>query len=76
MMEAGILTENDRVELINGQILEMSPVGKKHVAAVNRISNILMQLLGNAVIISVQNPIKIIWKIRTRTGYCYFETFQ
>ncbi|MEM7110009.1 MAG: Uma2 family endonuclease, partial [Bacteroidota bacterium] len=59
MAEAGILTREDRVELIHGEILEMSPIGSKHAAIVNTMSNRLIRLLGDGVIISVQNPIRI-----------------
>lgn len=59
MAEAGILTEHDRVELIHGEIIEMSPIGSKHASTVNRISNLLKDYLGKRAIISVQNPIRI-----------------
>lgn len=59
MVEAGILCEDDRVELINGEILEMSPIGGRHVACVNRINRILIEHLGDAAIVSIQNPIRL-----------------
>jgi Uma2 family endonuclease len=59
MNEAGILTEDDRVELINGEIIEMSPIGRKHSACVNRLNSIFSQLLGKRVIVAVQNPITL-----------------
>lgn len=59
MAEVGILTEKDHVELIHGEIIEMSPIGSKHAAVVNRITNVLKRLLGDRVIISCQNPIRI-----------------
>jgi Uma2 family endonuclease len=57
MIETGILTEDDRVELIQGEIVEMSPIGAKHVACVNDISHLLNRRAGNDVIVQVQNPI-------------------
>ncbi|WP_353929639.1 Uma2 family endonuclease [Okeanomitos corallinicola TIOX110] len=57
MNQAGILTEDDRVELINGEIIEMSPIGRKHAACVDRLNYLLAILLGTKVIIRVQNPI-------------------
>lgn len=59
MVEAGILGEDDRVELVNGEILEMSPIGGRHVACVNRINRILIEHLGDAAIVSIQNPIRL-----------------
>ena len=57
MLESGILSEDDRVELINGEVREMCAVGSRHVATVNRLNALLTsQLLGRA-IVSVQNPV-------------------
>ncbi len=57
MFQVGILTEHDRVELINGEIIAMSPIGSYHATAVNRINRVFHRLLGEIAIISVQNPI-------------------
>jgi Uma2 family endonuclease len=59
MAETGILTPEDRVELIRGEIIAMSPIGRKHAAAVNRLTNFFPPLLGDKVIISVQNSIRL-----------------
>jgi Uma2 family endonuclease len=41
MAAVGILNEDDRVELIRGEIIEMAAIGTKHAACVNRLSNFL-----------------------------------
>ncbi len=56
MGEVGILREQG-IELINGEIVEMSPVGSKHLACVNKLNAILSALIGVKAIVSVQNPI-------------------
>ena len=58
MIQANILTEDDRVELLAGEIVQMSPIGSRHVACVNRLNHIFMAL-GSRVIISVQNPVRL-----------------
>ena len=57
MIAKGILTENDRVELIRGEIVEKMVIGPLHIACVNRLNRLLMKRLGDAVIVSIQNPI-------------------
>ena len=59
MGEAGILSEDDRVELIEGEIIEMSPIGSRHSACVNRLNMLLHRQTGQDVIVSVQNPIRL-----------------
>jgi Uma2 family endonuclease len=57
MVEAGILTEDSPVELIDGEILEMSPIGRRHRAGVDRFNRIFTQNLGDAAIVRVQSSI-------------------
>jgi Uma2 family endonuclease len=59
MRETGILTEDDRVELLDGEIYVMSPIGPLHVAMVNKLNKLLTQLVGESGIISIQNPIQL-----------------
>lgn len=59
MGEAGILTEDDRVELIGGVIVEMSPMGGWHVSVVNEVVDFFRTAAGPDVMISVQNPIRL-----------------
>jgi Uma2 family endonuclease len=59
MIEFGILTENDRVELIRGEILKKMPIGDPHIASVNRLNYLFNRQVGNAAIVSVQNPIRL-----------------
>src|SRR5438093_4349936 len=55
--EAGILPPEARVELINGEMLEMAPIGARHLQAVNRLTRLLVRSVGDTAIVSVQNPI-------------------
>jgi Uma2 family endonuclease len=57
MAEVGILKPTDRVELIRGEIVEMSPPGRRHIAFVNNLNKLLVVRLGDRAIVSVQNPV-------------------
>ncbi|MFM6108814.1 MAG: Uma2 family endonuclease [Sphaerospermopsis kisseleviana] len=59
MAESGILSENDRVELIRGEMIDMSPIGTRHSGCVNRLVNLLIQLLGKKIVLSAQNPVEL-----------------
>ncbi|HXF38215.1 MAG TPA: Uma2 family endonuclease [Blastocatellia bacterium] len=59
MAEVGLLSPDVRVELIEGEIVEMSPIGSTHAGTVDRSSAFLNRKLGNTVIVRVQNPIRL-----------------
>jgi Uma2 family endonuclease len=58
MGETGIFPPDARVELIEGEIIEMSPIGSRHAACVNLLSRILNQQVGD-LIVSTQNPLRL-----------------
>lgn len=57
MGDAGILSEDDRVELIEGELIDMAPIGSKHAGVVTRLARLLMRAVGDAAVVSVQNPL-------------------
>ena len=58
MGEAGIFGENHRLELIEGEIIEMSPIGRRHAAIVRILNNVLTRLLGaDEAVVDAQNPV-------------------
>ena len=59
MGEAGIFHADDRVELIDGEVVEMSPIGWRHARCVSRLNMPLARLAGDRFVVSVQNPLTI-----------------
>ena len=59
MAETDILTEEDRVELIAGQVVAMSPIGSRHAACVKRLNLLLAKIVGDSMLIGVQDPIQL-----------------
>ena len=57
MAEAGILREDDRVELIKGEIIQMSPIGRRHKAFVINLSQLLTVRLAGRGFVAVQSGI-------------------
>jgi Uma2 family endonuclease len=57
MGEAGVLTRDDRVELLDGEIVQMSPIGISHASRVDRFNALFTRRLGTRAIIRVQGPI-------------------
>ena len=59
MAEAGILSPRDRVELIDGEIVQMAAMGSYHAGCVNTLNRLFMEMLGRRVVVSVQNPVRL-----------------
>jgi len=59
MVEVGILSESDRVELIEGEIVDMTPTGSKHAACVDRLNRLLTEKIRDEGIVRVQSPIQL-----------------
>jgi Uma2 family endonuclease len=59
LAEAGILSEDDRVELLEGEIFEMSPISSRHASCVDRLVQLFFERLGRRVIVRVQNPVRL-----------------
>ena len=59
MGETGILDEGDRVELLDGEIVEMTPIGPRHASVVDRMTRLFSRLIGERAVVRVQNPIDL-----------------
>jgi Uma2 family endonuclease len=59
MAEVGLLDADARVELIEGEIIEMAPIGDAHAAVSNRLNRLLVLAVGDRGIVAVGNPVRL-----------------
>ena len=59
MGQVGILSEDDRVELIDGEIVAMTPIGPRHAACVSRANRALVQAVGDDAIVQPQGSVRL-----------------
>jgi Uma2 family endonuclease len=57
--QAGVLGEDDRVELLDGQLVDMSPVGPRHAVFVDRLMHMLVAAVGDRGYVRCQNPVTL-----------------
>jgi Uma2 family endonuclease len=57
MGEAGVFAPEARLELIEGEIIEMAPIGSPHAGCVNKLTRLFVQRGGDAAVVAVQNPV-------------------
>ena len=59
MGQTGIISEDERVELVCGEVIEMSPIGERHAACVDFLTQLITLRLRRGAIVRVQNPIQL-----------------
>ncbi len=59
MAETGVLAPDARVELIEGEVVDMAPIGSRHGSAVKRLLHLLSAQVGQRAIVAVQDPVRL-----------------
>ncbi|NCR12543.1 MAG: Uma2 family endonuclease [Microcystis aeruginosa SX13-11] len=59
MATQGIIKPDEKVELIRGEIIKMSPMGTRHAAGIARLTQLFYQKFGDLILLGVQNPIRL-----------------
>lgn len=59
MGDAGVLGEDQRVELVGGEVVDMAPIGSRHLACVVALNHLLVEASGGRFFVSVQNPVRL-----------------
>ena len=59
MAQAGVLKPDARVELLDGEILDMSPIGPFHGGVVNDLGRLFNQVSRGRWVVSIQNPLHL-----------------
>src|SRR5262245_44729522 len=59
MGQAGILSDDDRVELMDGEVVTLTPIGPRHNASLNRAARAMFAMVGDTAIIQVQGSVRL-----------------
>ena len=59
MAAADVFTPEDRVELIEGELIGMAPIGPDHAGCVDELTRLVMRAYGDVAHVAVQNPVHI-----------------
>jgi Uma2 family endonuclease len=59
MAEVGLIGPDERVELIEGEIIDMAPIGSDHASFVIQLNSLLVKAVQDKGFVSVQNPIRL-----------------
>lgn len=59
MGEAGLLANEDRVELVEGELVQMAPIGSEHAGGVGALTRLLVMAVGERAIVFVQSPVRL-----------------
>ena len=59
MAEVGLLAPDARVELIDGEIIDMPPIGKEHTSVVDQLNRLFVRAVGDEAIVRVQGSVRL-----------------
>ena len=59
MAEAGLFAPDERVELIDGEIVDMPPMGTRHAGKLSRLAAIVSAAVGDRGIVRVRLPLRL-----------------
>jgi hypothetical protein len=59
MVAAGIFTDRDRIELIDGEMINLSPIGSNHAALSAQLTKLLVMAVGDTAIVFVGGPVNL-----------------
>jgi Uma2 family endonuclease len=59
MGEVGLLAPDSRTELIDGEVIDMAPVGSPHASTVDRLDSLLRPVLGDSARMRIQHPVRL-----------------
>lgn len=59
MGEAGVIAPDTHVELVDGAVVAMAPIGTRHAGIVNRLNRLLTEAAGSAAVVTIQNPLRL-----------------
>ncbi len=59
MAEVGLLAPDARVELIEGEVIDMAPIGTRHAYVVDQLAAILMRAADRRALVRIQSPVRL-----------------
>jgi Uma2 family endonuclease len=73
MAQAGVLAPDARVELIEGVIVDMAPIGSLHGGVVNYLTKVLTAAVGDRGIVSVQSAVRLSWRSEPQPDFAILK---
>ena len=59
LADAGTLAKEERIELLDGEIIQMAPIGNRHQHSVNWSADLMREAIGQRAMVQVQAPIQL-----------------
>lgn len=59
MIELGILKDYEKAEIIEGDLIQKTPIGDRHAAVVNKLNRLFVTKVSEEILVSTQNPLRL-----------------